>query len=336
MTDRMLTGPRVVVIGDLLVDVVLVPTTTPGRATDVVGEVQFRQGGSAGTTARWSARLGMPTSFITSVGRDMLGNALIAYMESCNVVVHATRPLRIGTGRAAVLLDEQGERSFVADRRAAMALPVSAVKPSWFLGAQAIHVPAYCLFGEPLASATQHAVSLARRQRARLSIDLASAGFISAYDPQRVREQVAGLEPDLLLATVAEAQALLGHENVAELTCIAPIVVVKRGSQGATLLLQAGPVRSVEIPTRPLAVVDTTGAGDAFVAGFLRVWLRAGSKGETPLPLLASAVRAGHRAAARELLEPRPELPMVPPSANGSRLSSANQRLLRDSVLDVR
>jgi sugar/nucleoside kinase (ribokinase family) len=334
----MLLGPCVVVIGDLLLDVVLAPTTTPGRATDVVGEVQFRQGGSAGTTARWSARLGMPTSFITSVGRDTLGDALIAYMERCKVVVHAARPPRIGTGRAAVLLDEQGERSFVADRRAATALSVSAVKPSWFLGARAIHVPAYCLFGEPLASATMRAVALARGQRARLSIDLASASFILAYNPQRVREQVAGLKPELLVATVAEARALLGHEGIAELTCIAPVVVVKRGSQGATLLLRADPVRSVEVPTRPLDVADTTGAGDAFVAGFLRVWLRDGNDAETPLPVLVSAVRAGHRAAARELLEPRLELLMATPSTNLFGLSpNAVKQLVRtETALRIR
>ncbi|MGD0984587.1 MAG: carbohydrate kinase family protein [Acidimicrobiales bacterium] len=313
MADRTLTAPHVVVIGDLLLDVVITPAFGPARVTDVVGDVQFRQGGSAGTTARCLARLGTPTSLITSVGRDMLGDALVSYMERCKVVVHAVRPPRVPTGRMVVLLDEKGERSFVADRRAATALSVSAVRPSWLAGARGVHVPGYCLFGEPLASATRHAVTLAKGHGARLSLDLSSASFISAHGPGHVREQIAGLEPQLIVTTAAEARALLGHARVAELTDLAPIVVVKRGSCGATVLLrsetvQSETVQSVDVPTEPLVVADTTGAGDAFVAGFLRVWLRDITEEGTPLAVLVSAARAGHRSAARELFEPRPEI----------------------------
>ena len=313
MADRTLTAPHVVVIGDLLLDVVVTPTFGPARLTDVVGDVQFRQGGSAGTTARCLARLGTPTSLITSVGRDMLGDALVSYMERCKVVVHAVRPPRLPTGRMVVLLDENGERSFVADRRAATALSVSTVRPSWLAGARGMHVPGYCLFGEPLASATRHAVTLAKGHGARLSLDLSSASFISAYGTRHVREQVAGLEPQLIVTTAAEARALLGHGRVAELTGLAPVVVVKRGSSGATVLLRSKTFQSVDVPTEPLIVADTTGAGDAFVAGFLRVWLRDITEERTPLAVLVSAARAGHRSAARELLGPRPDILVRPP-----------------------
>jgi sugar/nucleoside kinase (ribokinase family) len=310
MTERTSVAPHVVVIGDLLLDVVLAPTGTLGRATDVVGDLQFRQGGSASTTARWLARLGMKTSLITSVGRDIIGDALIAYMERSKVVVHAMRPPRVGTGRMGVVLDQHGDRSFVADRRAADALCVSAIRRSWLTGARAVYAPAYCMFGEPLASATRYAIELARGYGAWLSVDLASASFILAHSSQHVRDEVSALAPELLVGTLAEARALLGHDRIAELTCIAPIVVIKRGGLGATLLMRSDPVRSVDVPTRPLVVTDTTGAGDAFVAGFLRSWLRHDTGVETSRPLLVSAVRAGHRAAARELLEPRAELPI--------------------------
>ena len=102
---------------------------------------------------------------------------------------------------------------------------------TWFRGARALHAPAYCLFGEPLASATRYAVELAKADGALLSIDLASASFIVAHGSHHVRDEVAALEPEVLVGTAAEARALLGHSRVAELTSIAPIVVVKEGAR---------------------------------------------------------------------------------------------------------
>ena len=300
---------HVVVIGDLLVDVVVNSTAPLGHGRDVLGDIQFRQGGSAGTTARWSARLGARTSLITAVGRDAFGDALIAYMQRCEVVVHAVRPAGLGTGRMGVLLDGgRRERSFVADRRAATSLVPSAITRSWLAGAQAVHVPAYCLFDDPLASATSHAVRLARQEGALLSVDLSSASFILRCDPAQVRDRIAALEPHLVVTTVAEARALLGHSRLSELSSVSPLVVVKRGSRGATLLRRSASPRSIEVPAEQLMVNDTTGAGDAFVAGFLTSWLRQTNSVEAPLPLLVQAVRAGDGAAARELVEPRPEL----------------------------
>ncbi len=249
MAERSPADQHVVVIGDLLLDIVIPPRSAPLSAPDVVGEVQFRQGGSASTTARWLARLGMPTSLIASVGRDVLGDALVSYMERCKVRVHAVRPPRLRTGRMVVLLDHKGERSFVADRRAALALSAPEIRRAWFRGARALHAPAYCLFGEPLASATRYAVELAKENGAFLSVDLASASFIVAHGSHHVHDEVAALKPEVLVGTAAEARALLGHSRVAELTSIAPIVVVKKGALGATVLLRSDPVQSFDVPT---------------------------------------------------------------------------------------
>ena len=108
--------PRVAVLGDLMLDVVLTPERAPETGTDVPGRVALRQGGSAANTARWLARLGASSTLICAVGRDPEGRALVAALERDGVRVRATRVAGGRTGRIGVLVAPGGERSFVADR----------------------------------------------------------------------------------------------------------------------------------------------------------------------------------------------------------------------------
>ncbi|MFH1475718.1 MAG: PfkB family carbohydrate kinase, partial [Chloroflexota bacterium] len=89
---------------------------------------------------------------------------------------------------------------------------------------------------------------------------------------------------------------------------VAPVAIVKRGADGATVLARgaAGPAVRLEVPTRPVAASDTTGAGDAFDAGFLAAWL-ALDRASGPAALRRAAV-AGNLAAARQIAARRPEL----------------------------
>ena len=70
-------APKVAVIGDLMLDVVVIPSRPLERGTDVPGRVALRQGGSAANTARWLARLGARSTLVTAVGRDPAGRALV-------------------------------------------------------------------------------------------------------------------------------------------------------------------------------------------------------------------------------------------------------------------
>jgi sugar/nucleoside kinase (ribokinase family) len=118
--------------------------------------------------------------------------------------------------------------------------------------------------------------------------------------------------PDLLLATFSEAEALLGRHAPDGLLDLAPVAVVKRGPRGATVLAREGDdhVR-FEVATERLLAADTTGAGDAFDAGFIIDWLASRAAGRSMATGLRRAAVAGHRAAARHLVADRPELPIV-------------------------
>jgi ribokinase len=303
--------PRVVVLGDLMLDVVIAPAGALAVATDVPGRVSLRQGGSAATTARWLARLGARSALITAVGRDAPGRALLDDLRGDGVAVHAARPAGLRTGRIAVMV-AGGERSFVADRGAADALSAADLRVAWFARADLVHLPIYSLLGAPLGVAGRRAVTLARAAGALVSLDLASIGPMLAEGRLGAMTLVREVAPDLLFSTAAEARALLGGPSTEGLLEFAPTAVVKRGSKGATVLARvpasAGRRIRFEVATVPIDAPDTTGAGDAFDAGFLVSWLRA-RQDASPIPVaLQRAAVAGHRAAARQLTAPRREL----------------------------
>ena len=300
---------RTVVLGDLMLDLVLAPSEPLRLGTDVLGRVTIHQGGSAANTARWLAWLGVRTQLICAVGRDAPGRALVEAVRSDGVVVRATRSGGVRTGRIGVLVTAGGERSFVADRAAADLLAPSDLQPGWFAAADLLHLPVYSLLGDPLGRAGRAAVGLARQAGAQLSLDLASVGPLLADGRGSARTLVADVAPDVLLATETELRALIGSGAWAgKALDLAPVVVVKRGPNGVSVLVRDGRPPRFDVATRAIAAIDTTGAGDAFDAGFLAEWLASRRAGRSATVGLRRAAVAGNRIAARQVSVPRREL----------------------------
>jgi sugar/nucleoside kinase (ribokinase family) len=278
----------------------------------VPGRVSFEQGGSASTAARWLGRLGARASLVTAVGRDRAGRALVDAVRGDGVTLRAVRVAGARTGRIGVLVTPDGERSFVQDRGAALQLGPNDLQAAWFERADAVHLPVYSLLGEPLGDAGRRAVELGRAAGAAVSVDLASIGPLLARGRRAAASLIDEIAPDILFATASEAEALLGRYAVDGLLDVAPIAIVKRGPKGATVLAREGDGRlRFEIATTPMPATDTTGAGDAFDAGFLVAWFTARAAGRSLPASLQRATLAGHRAAARHLSAPRQELPLA-------------------------
>ena len=197
----------------------------------------------------------------------------------------------------------------MTDRGAADLLLPADLRATWFTGSDALHLPIYSLIGTPLGDAGRTAIELARAAGAIVSVDLASTGPLLAGGRRAARALIAEIAPGILFAAETEAEALQGSRGVEGLLEFASIAVVKRGPKGATVLARVGDERTrFEVATEYLLVSDATGAGDAFDAGFLIGWFVARAAGRSMPASLQRAAVAGHRAAARHLTTPRPEL----------------------------
>ena len=292
------------VVGDLMLDVVLTPSQPLELGTDVPGRVAFRQGGSAATTARWLARLGVPTTFICAVGRDAAGRALIERVAAEHVRVRAIRVSGARTGRIGVVVAPDGERSFVADRGAADRLTPDDLRASWFERCRGAPSPGVFAPDEaPGRRRRRSAARYARASGARVSVDLASVGPLLARGRRGARS-VLGSRAGSRVRDRGRGRGARRPTRGA-LVELAPIAVVKRGPRGATVLAREGEsVLRFEVATKPLPATDSTGAGDAFDAGFLAGWLEAERRGAALPAALQRAALAGHRAAARQLSSP--------------------------------
>jgi sugar/nucleoside kinase (ribokinase family) len=217
------------------------------------------------------------------------------------VRVRATRVAGERTGRIGVLVAPGGERSFVADRAAADRLAPADLVASTFR-VDLLHLPAYSLLGESLGLAGRRGIELARAGGALVSLDLSSVGPLLADGRRAALRLVRQMAPDVLCAGREEAEAIVGGRDITGLGEIAPIVVIKQGRSGASVLATSATGRlAFDVATTPLEATDSTGAGDAFDAGFLVAWLGADAAARHRPATLHRAVVAAHRAAARQL-----------------------------------
>jgi sugar/nucleoside kinase (ribokinase family) len=255
MPDRPL---RVATLGDVMLDVIVRLEQPLAQGDDVRAQTTAGAGGQAANVAAWAASLGARSRCIAKRGDDAAGALVAAALEAR--AVDLVGPVVAGsTGVVVSLVGEDGDRSMASDRGVAPSLEPQELDAAW-LDCDVLHVSGYALLREPISHAALLAARLARGRSARISVDVAAWTEIRAYGPVQFRELLDAIAPDVLFATEAEWEMLGG----AYLT--APVGVIKRGARGATVVTEEA---RLDLAPVEASVVDTTGAGDAFAAGFL-------------------------------------------------------------------
>ena len=253
--------PRFVLctLGDLLLDVIVRLEQPLESGTDAAALTRTGAGGQAANVAAWAASLGAEARFIGKRGDDPAASLAAGELARLGVTVFG--PVALGRNGVVVsIVGKTGERAMASDRGVAPKLSADELEAAWFEGCTHLHLSGYSLMSSPIDDAAQRAVGVARSGGAAISADLASRRVIADYGPKRLRELLQALAPELVFANEEEREEI-GPAAATEATWI-----VKRGAAGC--LIERGGERS-EFPAVPADVVDTTGAGDAFAAGYL-------------------------------------------------------------------
>jgi sugar/nucleoside kinase (ribokinase family) len=238
-------------------------------------------GGGAYITAAHLASLGRPSALLTRLGTDPLSQSLGPELEGSGIDLTFVERSHDAGPQPTVALVKDGERAFVS-RRAGTSRPTSLEKALSAPDIAHLHIAEFATLKD-----NPDVIAMAKNQGLTVSLD-------PSWDDQLIRQDTGFFETcagiDVFLPNVEEGKALTG-ENSAEailhhLQKHFSLVVLKRGEHGA---MASHELTCISAEAHPVDVVDTTGAGDAFNAGFLHSWLATSDLKES----LAVGIKAG-------------------------------------------
>lgn len=293
MRPRKWSTPPIVVLGDITVDIFAPIEALPKSGDDCLSpRLELHCGGVAANAALALAKWGVPVRLLGCTGRDCFARIALDSLRRAGIDVSAVQQTdRALTGLMFIVVGPSGERTIFGSRGANAVLHATAAHAGYLNDAGAAHLVGYNYLTASVAEAADHLVERARRRGVQVSLDV-------GMEPSRkVGQKVlqVACKVDILFVSQAEATALTGKRDeqralAALRACGAREVVLKLGEKGC-LVLQGTVVHRV--PSFAVRVADTTGAGDAFAAAFLRARL----SGWPPMEAALVANAAGAAAA---------------------------------------
>jgi len=237
----------------------------------VMGPATIMSGGSAANTAVGIAGMGAKAGFIGKVRNDELGSLFIHDLEAVHVAYNVQPAVEgAATARCFVLITPDGERTMNTYLGACQGLDVTDIDPDFVASSKIIYLEGY-LWDPPKAKdAFRKAIMIAHNTGSQVALTLSDSFCVDRYRSEFL-SLIRDGSIDVLFANMGELKSL--YETSDEATAIAALRdegilgVVTRSELGAFLVSRE---ETKSVPAFPVSrVVDTTGAGDLFAAGFL-------------------------------------------------------------------
>ena len=248
----------------------LIDEAKAGELYDAMGQAVEISGGSAANTLAGLSEMGAQCAFVGQVADDQLG-AVFAH-DIRAVGIDFDTPPRAGpptTARCLIFVTPDGQRTMNTYLGASQFLPASALDEEAVGGAKILFLEGYLWDPEEPRAAMRRAIDKARASGRKVAFTLSDVFVIDRYG-EDFRALIQDGLIDILFANEAELAALTGiedfEEGLSDLAALVPVLAVTRSERGAVAV--AGGERA-EVSAEPVKVVDTTGAGDLFAAGFL-------------------------------------------------------------------
>ena len=261
---------KILCIGDLALDVISQLKEPINYGNDTASRISSHPGGQAANVSTWITRTHSKAQLVARVGNDPVGFALISDLDKYGVehmnLMHSGRP----TGVVVILVDANGERTMFPDNGANADLEVSDLPP--LDDVDGVYLSGYALLDFRSRDAVLSMIAKIKAAGKPIYFDPTTTGAMKIVSRDEVLSWVKLMDGILLNS---EEALYLGDAKDVEtaeknLTAYTPLVVIKLGSRGAMAVYKDTIAKVSAVTTN---VVDTTGAGDSFAAGFIPKWL---------------------------------------------------------------
>lgn len=262
---------RILCIGDAALDVIVKMQTEIHVGSDTTSQISMHGGGAAANTATWLAQLGHSVFFSCRLGDDAAGHAISSEFDLWKIEHQKTFLENEKTGVVVVLVDDKGDRTMFPDSGANSGISERDLPE--LRGFDAAYLSGYSLFNPLSTNGVLRMVNEIKDVGITLIFDPASVGTMMAFNRKRVIETLTHM--DITIMNEDEARYIADCDSLDEaldfITEIVSVAVIKTGSSGAIARIRGS--NTVISHADAVNAIDTTGAGDAFAAGFIPMWL---------------------------------------------------------------
>ena len=233
-------------------------------------KISTQGGGAAANVASWLSHNKTSAFLITRVGDDSAGRTVLAELDAFGVEHSNNIIPNTNTGVVVVIVGAEGERTMFPDSGANSGLGLTDLPDlSQF---SAVYISAYSLINTQSRAGVLDIINAIKAAGLRIILDPATVGVLMEVGVKAATEWLDLI--DTIILNEEESHFLTGKDNpvdaAAKLLERVNTVVIKRGSNGALGQVRGGQL--IQVEAKRTSVVNTTGAGDAFAAGFISIW----------------------------------------------------------------